>query len=489
MNRADLPFQTVAALSELIRRGEISPVEATEAYLERIDALNGDLRAYLTVTPELARPAARAAADEIARGQYRGPLHGIPVAVKDQMYTAGVRTTGGSPVFNDFTPDYDATVVARLKQAGAVLLGKLNMTEFATTGLSHQFDPPRNPWRRDLSSGGSSSGSGAATAAFMCAAALGEDTGGSVRFPAAWCGLAGLRPTWGLVSRYGVMPGVRSMDTVGPLSRTVEDCALMLQAIAGPDPQDRLTRQEAPPDYRAALTGDVRGLRCGILREVLDAPSVDADTRQSILDAANVLAGLGAEVQEVSAPLAAHAGAINGGIRLEAPTTYRELLRQRPQAIAHDNRIGYLTNAIMPAAHYYKAIQLRTLLRRPNPPDPGKRRPPPIPHRRRPGPAAVPRPDNHRQAQRQPHPLAANRRPQPRQPPRPGRPLRLQRRRPPLKPTNSRPPLRRTHRPTRRPRLRTVHQLAHPPPAGVGGRRIGWSKSKSIACIRAPSGL
>ena len=363
MNHADLPFQTVAALSELIRRGEISPVEATEAYLERIDALNGDLRAYLTVTPDLARPAARAAADEIARGQYRGPLHGIPVAVKDQMYTAGVRTTGGSPVFNDFTPDYDATVVARLKQAGAVLLGKLNMTEFATTGLSHQFDPPRNPWRRDRSSGGSSSGSGAATAAFMCAAALGEDTGGSVRFPAAWCGLAGLRPTWGLVSRYGVMPGVRSMDTVGPLSRTVEDCALMLQAIAGPDPQDRLTRQQPPPDYRAALTGDVRGLRCGILREVLDAPSVDAATRQSILDAANVLAGLGAEVREVSVPLAAHAGAINGGIRLEAPTTYRELLRRRPQAIAHDNRIGYLTNAIMPAAYYYKAIQLRTLLR------------------------------------------------------------------------------------------------------------------------------
>ena len=363
MNRADLPFQTVAALGDLIRRGEVSPVEVTEAYLERIDALNGDLRAYLTITPELARPAARAAADEIARGQYRGSLHGIPVAVKDQMYTAGVRTTGGSPVFNDFTPDYDATVVARLKQAGAVLLGKLNMTEFATTGLSHQFDPPRNPWRRDRSSGGSSSGSGAATAAFMCAAALGEDTGGSVRFPAAWCGLAGLRPTWGLVSRYGVMPGVRSMDTVGPLSRTVEDCALMLQAIAGPDPQDRLTRQEPPPDYRAALTGDVRGLRCGILREVLDAPSVDAETRQSILDAANVLAGLGADVQEVSAPLAAHAGAINGGIRLEAPTTYRELLRQRPQAIAHDNRIGYLTNAIMPAAHYYKAIQLRTLLR------------------------------------------------------------------------------------------------------------------------------
>ena len=363
MNRADLPFLTVAALGGLIRSGEVSPVAATEAYLERVDALNGDLRAYLTVTHDRARQAAGEAAAEIARGQYRGPLHGVPVAVKDQLYTEGVRTTGGSPVFADFVPGYDATVVARLKRAGAVLLGKLNMTEFATTGLSHQFDPPRNPWRRDRSSGGSSSGSGAATAAFMCAASLGEDTGGSVRFPAAWCGLAGLRPTWGLVSRYGVMPGVRSMDTVGPLSRTVEDCALMLQAIAGPDPQDRLTRQEPPPDYRAALAGNVRGLRCGILREVLDAPSVDAATRRAVLDAADALAGLGAEVREVSAPLAAYAGAINGGIRLEAPTTYRDLLRQRPRDIAHDNRIGYLTNAIMPAAYYYKAVQLRTLLR------------------------------------------------------------------------------------------------------------------------------
>ena len=363
MERADIPFLTVAGLGELIRTGEVSPVEAVEAYLHRIESLNGDIRAYLTVTAEQARQSAREAEAEISGGQYRGPLHGVPVAVKDQIYTEGIRTTGGSPVFGEFVPEYDATVIARLKEVGAVLLGKLNMTEFATTGLSHQFDPPRNPWARDRSSGGSSSGSGAATAAFMCAASLGEDTGGSVRFPAAWCGLAGLRPTWGLVSRYGVMPGVRSMDTIGPLGRTVEDCAILLQAIAGHDPQDRLTRRESPPDYRAALTGDIRGLRFGLLREVLDAPSVDAGTRQSVLEAANALAGLGAEVKEVSAPLAAHAGPINGGIRVEAPTTYRNLLQERARDIAHDNRIGYLTNAIMPAAYYYKAIQLRTLLR------------------------------------------------------------------------------------------------------------------------------
>ena len=363
MEHAEIPFQTVASVGDALRAGEVSAVDVTEAYLARISALNSEIRAYLTVTDDLARQQAQEAASEIAAGNYRGPLHGVPVAVKDQMYTAGIRTTGGSPVFGQFVPEYDATVITRLKEAGAVLLGKLNMTEFATTGLSHQFDPPRNPWNRERSSGGSSSGSGAATAAFMCAASLGEDTGGSVRFPAAWCGLAGLRPTWGRVSRYGVMPGVRSMDTVGPLGRTVEDCAIMLQAIAGHDPNDRLTSQEPAPDYRQALSGDVSGLRIGILREVLDNPSVDAATRQSVLDAANALAELGADVTDVSVPMAAHAGPINGGIRVEAPTTYRNLLRTRPQDIAHDNRIGYLTNAVMPATYYYKAIQLRTLLR------------------------------------------------------------------------------------------------------------------------------
>ena len=363
MERSEIPFLTITELSELIRTGEVSPVDVTEGYLNRVDALNNDIRAYLTVTADLARRAAQEAADEIAGGNYRGPLHGVPVAVKDQMYTEGVRTTIGTPVFDEFVPEYDATVVTRLKEAGAVLLGKLNMTEFATTALSHQFDPPRNPWDRERSCGGSSSGSGAATAAFLAAATLGEDTGGSVRCPAAWCGLAGIRPTWGLVSRYGVAPGVRSMDTVGPLARTVEDCAIMLQAIAGHDPNDRLTRQDTPPEYRAALTGNVDGLRIGILREVLYADAVEPEVGQAILNAGNVLSKMGADVDEISLPIAAHAGPINGGIRVEAPTTYRDLLRDRPRDIGHDNRIGYLVNAIMPASHYYKAIRLRTLLR------------------------------------------------------------------------------------------------------------------------------
>ena len=363
MDKARIPFLSVAELSGLVRTGEVSPVEATEAYLDRIDSKDGQIGAYLTILRDQALEAARAAEREIAQGQYRGPLHGVPYAVKDQIYTKGVRTTGGSPVFNDFVPENDATVISRLNEAGAVLLGKLNMTEFATSGLSHQFDPPRNPWNPERSTGGSSSGSGASTAAFMCATSLGEDTGGSVRFPAAWCGLAGLRPTWGLVSRYGVMPGVRSMDTIGPLSRTVEDCAITIQAIAGYDPKDRITRNAPVPDFRAALTGSVEGLRFGVVRELVYTGVTDEEVRQSVLAAANTLGELGATVKEVSVPLAAHAGTISTGIRVEAPITYADLVRNRPRDIGHDNRVGYMVGTVLPAQAYYKALSLRTLLR------------------------------------------------------------------------------------------------------------------------------
>ena len=363
MNKSELPFLSASELSDLMASKEVSPVEATEAYLERIESLDSKFRAYVTVTADLALEAAKRAEKEIARGDYRGPMHGVPVAVKDQIHTEGILTTGGSPVFNDFVPTVDATVIANLKAAGAVLLGKLNMTEFATTGLSHQFDPPRNPWDLERSTGGSSSGSGAATAAFLCAAALGEDTGGSVRFPASWCGLAGLRPTWGRVSRYGVMPGMRSMDTIGPLGRTVEDCAITLAAIAGHDPKDRLSSHEPVPDYRAALTGGIKGLRVGIVRELLYTGLVEEEVRQAVLAAAAKMSEMGARVEELSIPLAANAGTISGAIRVEAPVTYRELLRDRPRDIAHDNRIAYMVGSIMPASVYYKGLRLRSLLR------------------------------------------------------------------------------------------------------------------------------
>ena len=363
MDQAEIPFLSVTQLGELIKNREVSPVEVVESYLDRINSLNDRLYAYLTVCGDQALQSARESERALLRGESRGPLHGVPVAVKDQLNTAGIRTTSGTPIFNDFVPDEDATVVAKLKSAGAILLGKLNMTEFGTTSLSHAFDTARNPWDVERFTGGSSSGSGAATAAFLCATSLGEDTGGSVRGPAAWCGLVGLRPSWGRVSRYGLRPGMWSMDTIGPLSRTVEDCAITLQAIAGVDPKDAYTWDTPVPDYRAALDGDLTGKRIGVVKELLYAEVVEPEVRDAVSQAANSLAELGAQVEEVSIPLTVHANTISSILRIEAPTNYQELIRNRLQEIEHDNRISYLTWSLTPALAYYKALKLRALLR------------------------------------------------------------------------------------------------------------------------------
>ena len=363
MDARDIPYLSVADLSELIQKKEVSTVEVVQAYLDRIDQLNPKLNAYLTVCQEDALRAAHQADSELAHGEYRGAMHGIPVAVKDQLYTKGVRTTGGTPIFSDYVPEEDATVITKLKEAGSVLLGKLNMTEFATTGYSHGFDTARNPWDLERYTGGSSSGSGAATAGFLCATSLGEDTGGSIRFPAAWCGLVGLRPTWGRVSRYGLMTGVWSMDTIGPISRTVEDCAITLEAIAGHDPKDEHTSKSPVPNYREALGGDIKDLKVGLVTEIMDLPAAHPEVKQAVEGAAGVLAELGASVDMVSIPLSKHSQTISGSIRVEAPMTHWELVKNRLQEIRHDNRIGYLVGSILPAQAYYKAQKLRTLLR------------------------------------------------------------------------------------------------------------------------------
>ncbi len=363
MEKADIPFLTVVQLSELIKNRTVSPVDAVEAYLDRIDSLNGKLYAYLTVCRDEAMQAAKESEQALDRGEYKGPMHGIPFAVKDQINTAGIRTTTGTPIFNDFVPDSDATVMTNLKSAGAILLGKLNMTEFGTTSFSHAFETVRNPWDTTRFTGGSSSGCGAATAAFLCATSLGEDTGGSVRNPASFCGLVGLRPTWGRVSRHGLRPGMWSMDTVGPISRTVEDCALTLQAIAGRDPNDAYTSDEPVPDYHSALNPDVRGKKIGILKELLHTDLVDPEVRDAVSRAANSLSELGAEIEEVSIPLAIHGNTISTILRVEAPTNYRDIIQNRVTEIEHDNRIAYLTWSITPAMAYYKGLKLRALLR------------------------------------------------------------------------------------------------------------------------------
>ena len=308
--------------------------------------------------------AAREAEQAIVRGNYLGPMHGIPVAVKDQLWTKGIRSTGGSRILADFIPDEDATLITYLNKAGAILLGKTNLTEFAIGGFSQRYSTPRNPWNLDMYAGASSSGSGVATAAFLCATSLGEDTGGSIRFPAAWCGLVGLRPSWGRVSRYGLMPGVWSMDAVGPISRTVEDAAITLGAIAGHDPKDPYTSNAPVPDYRDALDGNIKRVRVGLITEQINREVVEPEVREAVVKATSVMGELGASVEEVSLPLTMYDTLVTSILLgVEPAFNHRHWVKDRLQDYGHTNRIGLLTGSIIPAQAYYKAQKLRSLLR------------------------------------------------------------------------------------------------------------------------------
>ena len=365
MERNELPFLSATALADLYRSGEASPVEATEAYLSRIEQVDAALNSYITVTAEQARAEARQAESEIAAGNYRGPLHGVPVAIKDQFCTVGVATTGGSEILRNYVPDYDATVMSKLKDAGAVLLGKLNMSEFAMgDAFHHPYGRPRNPWDLSRNPGTSSSGSGAATAAFLCATSLGEDTAGSIRGPAAFCGLVGIRPTWGLVSRYGMLASTWSMDAAGPISRTVSDCAATLGAIAGYDSNDSYTRNAPVPDYLNGLDAGIRGLRVGVISDRIDAEGVEPDVRDAVNAAVAHMGELGAEVEEVSIPLIADSAAISTTlIYVDATAVHRQGLRYHPEKYDHNNRVRLITGALVPAQAHQKAARLRQMLR------------------------------------------------------------------------------------------------------------------------------
>ncbi len=365
MDKAQIPYLSVSELSKLIEKKEVSPVEVTEAYLDRIDDLDFKFNAYLTVCRKQALQAAQEAERSIGQGNYLGPMHGIPVGVKDQIWSKDVRTTGGSRLLIDFVPGEDATAVANLKKNGAILLGKTNVTEFAVAGGFQRYSVPRNPWNLDLYAGASSSGSGAATAAFLCATSLGEDTGGSIRMPAGWCGLVGLRPTWGRVSRYGVLRGVWSMDAVGPISRTVEDAAITLGAIAGYDAKDPYTWNTPVPDYRRVLGGDIKSMKVGIITELVNDDVVDTDIREAVVKASSVLGELGASVEEVSLPLTKHAMLITTlPLLVEPALNHREWIKTRLQEYGDRLRVGFLTGSVLPAQAYYKAQKLRELLRR-----------------------------------------------------------------------------------------------------------------------------
>ena len=365
MDKEDIPFLSASELSRLIERKDVSPVEATEAYLDRIDALDFKFNSYLALCRKDALQAAREAESAIVQGNYLGPMHGIPVAVKDQLWTKGVRTTGGSHILADFIPDEDATVVAKLKVAGAVILGKTNLTEFALGGSSQRYSVPRNPWDLDMYAGGSSGGSATATAAFLCATSIGEDTGGSIRYPASWCGLVGLRPSCGRVSRYGIMRGLWSTDTAGPISRTVEDAAITLEAIAGYDPRDAYTWDTPVPDYRKALGAGIKGVRVGIISEQINSEEVETEVREIVVNATSVLGELGASVEEVSIPLTKHSSTIMSVLMAVEPALdHRVWARERLQDYGRMRRRGLLLGSILPAQAYYKAQKLRSLLRR-----------------------------------------------------------------------------------------------------------------------------
>jgi len=296
---ADLYFLTLAEAARLIASRELSPVEYTRALMARADALDAQVNAFITRTNERALEQARTAEAEIAKGRHRGPLHGIPFGLKDIYDTAGIRTTGHSKLGLDNVPATTATAAQRLLDAGAVLLGKLATHEYASGGpsLDLPWPPARNPWNTAHFTGGSSSGSGAAVAAGFMPAALGTDTGGSIRIPSALCGLAGLKPTYGLVSRKGVIPNSFTFDHCGPMAWTVEDCALVLQAIAGHDPKDPTSAQHALPDYAKALTGDIRGLRIGVVRHFWEdeGPTPPAMAR-AMEGAIDVFRALGATI-------------------------------------------------------------------------------------------------------------------------------------------------------------------------------------------------
>ena len=298
---AGLEFETILGLSRAYGAGEVSPSKVTRAMLERIERLDPGLHAFTAVDPEGALAAAVRAEAAFSSGTAPGPLQGVPIALKDLYFTRSMPTTAGMALLAGWTPDHDATVAERLAAAGAVLLGKLTMTEGAFVTHHPKVPVPVNPWDRTRSTGLSSSGPGAALAAGLCYGALGSDTGGSIRFPSAACGLVGLKPTYGRVSRYGVFPLAASLDHVGPMTRSVGDAAVMLGAIAGADPHDPTTRPEPVPDYLALMSGGVAGLSIG-LDEAYCREHADPAVAEAVLASVDIFQGLGATVRKIQLP-------------------------------------------------------------------------------------------------------------------------------------------------------------------------------------------
>ena len=363
MDTLEICYMGAGDLSKLVQSKEISPVEIIEAHLTRIDATEPVLNSFITLLADQARKSARQAEKDIQAGRYKGPLHGIPVALKDLYNTGGVRTTSGSRIFDTFIPTEDCTVAAKFHQAGAILLGKLNMHQFAygPTGENPDYGHMHNPWNPDMVTGGSSGGSGSAAAAGQCTITTGSDTGGSIRIPAALCGIVGLKPTYGLVSRYGLSALSWSLDHPGPMTRTVEDTAITMNVIAGHDPKDVASAKVDIPDYTSALTGDVKGLRIGIVKEYFEVP-LDPQVRKAVMDAISLLESMGVEIKEVSYPMFNQSQAISSTVLMAEATAYhRDLLEKDGHQLYEPVRQRLEAGLFISAAEYLRAQQARSI--------------------------------------------------------------------------------------------------------------------------------
>ncbi len=358
--------KSLAELAELIRTRAVSPVELTQAYLDRIAQLNPQLDAFITPTAEQAIAQAKAMESEIAAGHYRGPMHGMPFGLKDIYDTKGILTTAHSKTLIDNVPTEDATTTAKLYYAGGILLGKLATHEYAHGGPSFDlpWPPARNPWNREHFTGGSSSGSGTAVAAGLMPMAMGSDTGGSIRGPAALCGLVGLKPTYGLVSRAGVIANSFSYDHAGPLTWTVEDAAIALQVLAGYDPRDPASAHVEIPDYRAALTGNIRGLRVGVARHFHESnPQANAELVTAFDAALDVLRDLGAVIEEITTMRTPHAYQHIKVVTAESEllSVHERNLRTRPGDFGEDFLGRVLPACLLTARDYLSSQRERRM--------------------------------------------------------------------------------------------------------------------------------
>ncbi|MBN8925980.1 MAG: hypothetical protein BGO51_02510 [Rhodospirillales bacterium 69-11] len=362
----ELHFLTIAEAARLIRTRALSPVALTKTFLRRIEQLDSELNSHILVLADQALAEAKRAEAEIAAGRYRGPLHGIPIGLKDIYNTAGIATTGHSALFRDHVPQEDAATVALLREAGAVFTGKLSTWEFAIGGTSFDlpWPPARNPWDLTRDPSGSSSGSAAAVAAGLCLGAMGSDTGGSIRGPAAWCGIAGLKPTYGYLSRRGVLPLSFSLDHAGPMCWTSEDCALMMQVLARHDPLDAASASVAPIDFTAGLDASLAGLRVGVVRhfferDLVTEPAVIAALEDSLV----ALRDLGASVQDVTlSPFGVYGDTASLISRAESFAFHQDWLRKTPELYGAYGRQRLMAGAFIAAADYVNAQRQRARL-------------------------------------------------------------------------------------------------------------------------------